>query len=138
PLLIFVGIALVAAVALSRSLDAMALGEDAGRALGVSPRRVWAVAAIVVIILSGAATAAAGPIAFIGLTAPHVARAVVGPNHLRLLPASMLIATVVVLAADILGRVVSYPGEVGTGVVTALIGGPFFIALVRRRRMVTL
>lgn len=138
PILIFVAVGVLTALAMCRSLDAMALGQDTGRALGVSPRRLLSVAAAVVVILAGSATAAAGPIAFVGLTAPHIGRSMVGNAHHRLLPMTMLVATVVVLAADILGRVIVYPGEVGTGVMTALIGGPFFVALVRRRRMVGL
>jgi iron complex transport system permease protein len=86
-----------------------------------------------VVLLCGAATAACGPIGFVGLTIPHVARALVGPDYRWVLPYSLLLAPCLLLAADILGRVVARPGEVQVGIVTALLGAPVFIALVRRR-----
>lgn len=129
---------LLLALTLPASLNALALGADAGRALGVSTTRTWVVSGVVVVLLAGVATAAAGPIGFVGLTAPHVARAIVGPDHRWILPYSALVSAVVVLGADVLGRVVASPGEVATGIVTALVGGPFFVALVRRRRMAQL
>lgn len=138
PVAVVVAAGLVLALTLSGSLNALALGADAGRALGVSTTRTWIVSGVVVVVLAGVATAAAGPIGFVGLTAPHVARAIVGPDHRRILPYSALVSAVVVLGADVVGRLVAFPGEVATGVVTALVGGPFFVALVRRRRMARL
>ncbi|QTE27988.1 FecCD family ABC transporter permease [Pengzhenrongella sicca] len=129
---------LVLAQGLSGSLNALALGADAGTALGVSVRRTWLLSAAGVVVLAGSATAAAGPISFIGLAAPHVARLVVGPDHRWVLPYSMLLGAVVLLGADVAGRVVALPSEVQTGVVSALIGAPLFVALVRRRRIATL
>ncbi|WP_127782543.1 iron ABC transporter permease [Rhodococcus sp. X156] len=128
----------VIAFALSRSLDSVALGSDLSTALGISQRRTWILAAVAVLLLSGAATAAAGPIAFVGLAAPHVARLLVGPVHTWLLPYAMLLGALLMLLADVAGRVVIYPGEIGAGVMTAIIGGPFFVVLVRRRKMATL
>lgn len=130
--------ALLAAFALARMLDAMALGHDTGKSLGADPRTVWIISALVAITLAGTATAAAGPIAFVGLTAPHVARFVVGPDHRWLLPFSMLISAVVIVGADCLGRLIGHPGEVAVGIMVALIGGPFFIVLVQRWRVVQL
>lgn len=131
-------VALLTVLALARMLDAVALGRDTGQALGVNPRVVWGVSALTVIVLAGTATAAAGPIAFVGLTAPHVARFVVGPDHRWSLPYAMLISAVMMVGADILGRLVGHPGEVAVGIMVALIGGPFFIVLVQRWRMVQL
>ncbi len=128
----------VLAFSMSRSLDSLALGGDLSRALGISPRRTMIVSALAVLLLSGAATAAAGPIAFVGLAAPHMARLLVGPGHQWLLPYSMVTSAIVLLAADILGRLVLFPGEIGAGIMTALIGGPVFLALVRRRKMARL
>ncbi|MGL5853178.1 MAG: iron chelate uptake ABC transporter family permease subunit, partial [Phycicoccus sp.] len=88
-----------------------------------------------VVLLVGAATAAAGPVAFVGLVVPHVARAVVGPDYRWILAWSLVLAPVLLLTADILGRVVARPAEIQVGIVTALLGGPFFIALVRRRAL---
>lgn len=135
-LLIAVGLAL--SLSMAKALDAAALGDDLSTALGASPARVWSLSAIAVILLAGAATAAAGPIGFIGLTAPHLARFVTGPDHRWVLPYSMLISAVLMLAADTLGRVVIHPGEVSVGLMVALMGGPFFVALVRRRKLVQL
>lgn len=125
-------------MALVGPLDAMALGHDLGRALGLSPQRVWALACLTVMILAGAATAAAGPIAFIGLVAPHIARGVCGPISARVLPLAALIGAIVLLAADSLGRLVVAPDEVSAGIVAALLGGPFFIQIVRRFRIAQL
>ncbi|MFJ4171509.1 FecCD family ABC transporter permease [Paenarthrobacter sp. NPDC089714] len=128
----------VLAFSMSRSLDSLALGGDLSRALGIAPRRTMIISALAVLLLSGAATAAAGPIAFVGLAAPHMARLLVGPGHQWLLPYSMVTSAIVLLAADILGRLVLFPGEIGAGIMTALIGGPVFLALVRRRKMARL
>ena len=89
-------------------------------------------------LLCGAATAACGPIAFVGLVVPHAVRAVTGPDHRWLIPCSGLAGAVLLLTADVVGRVVARPGELQVGIVLALIGAPFFIALVRRRRTATL
>ena len=132
-----VAVGLVMAYALSRSLDVVSLGEDAGRALGASPNRVWVLAGLVV-VLAGAATAGAGPIVFLGLAAPHLARMMVGVDHRWLLPYSAAIASVMITAADVLGRVLAPPAEIPVGIMVAIIGGPFFIALVRRRKLVHL
>ena len=84
------------------------------------------------------ATAAAGPIGFVGLTVPHIARAITGPSYRWILPYSLVIAPIFLLGADINGRVATPPGELQVGIVTAAIGAPFFIALVRRRRLAEL
>jgi ABC-type Fe3+-siderophore transport system permease subunit len=131
-------VGLIAAAVLARSLDTALLGEDLSRALGGSPVRVWLAAGLVVVILAGAATAAAGPIMFLGLVAPHIARLLVGIDHKRLLPYSGLIAAVLIVAADTLGRVIPPRGEVSVGIMVALIGGPFFILLVRKKELVQL
>ncbi|MDO5622932.1 MAG: iron ABC transporter permease [Paracoccus sp. (in: a-proteobacteria)] len=126
------------ALALAPGLNALALGHDSGRALGVRPERFWALACLAVMILAGAATAAAGPIGFVGLVAPHIVRAVTGPDSRRVLPLSALFAASVLLAADILGRVVAPPAEVAAGIVAAILGGPFFVHVVRRFRVARL
>jgi iron complex transport system permease protein len=130
--------AAVLAVLLARSLNAAALGWDAGRALGVDPRRTAGLGLLVVVVLAGAATAAAGPIAFAGLLAALGIRMLVGPDYRWVMPVSMVAAVVVILAADILARVLRAPAELPTSIVTALLGAPVFIAIVRRRRLVRL
>lgn len=87
------------------------------------------------VALCGAATALTGPIAFVGLVVPHVCRLLVGPDHRWLLPFSALAGAALVTAADVLGRIVARPDEIAVGIVTALVGGPFFIAVVRRQKV---
>lgn len=131
-------VGLVLGLAGARSLDLLALGDDLARGAGlkVGPARLLGVSAIVLLV--GAATAACGPVAFVGLVVPHVARALVGPVHRWLLPVSGLVGMVLVLLADVVGRLVAAPAEVPVGVVLAVLGGPAFVALVRRRRLVSL
>ncbi|WP_250029488.1 FecCD family ABC transporter permease [Paractinoplanes maris] len=130
----FIAAGLLLAMVNAPALNALGLGEEVARALGqrVLPARAVGVAAIV--LLAGAATAACGPIGFLGLIVPHVARYLVGPDHRWLIPASALAGAVVLLLADVLGRVVVSPGELQTGIVLAAVGAPFFVALVRSRR----
>lgn len=128
----------ILALATSRLLDGLSMGEDVARALGQRVGLSRALAGLAAVILAGGATAAAGPIAFVGLTVPHVARAITGPSYRWILPYSMLLAPILLLGADIVGRVISPPGEVQVGIVTAFIGAPFFIALVRRRKLAAL
>ncbi|MFV0285054.1 MAG: FecCD family ABC transporter permease [Demequina sp.] len=133
---IVVGLGL--ALALTPRLNVMALGNEMGRALGANPRTTVIVAAIAVMLLAGGATAAAGPLAFVGLAAPHLARAVVGADHRWLLPDSILLGAVLLLGADVIGRVIAAPAELQSGIMTAIIGGPVFIAIARRRRLAKL
>ena len=126
------------ALALARPLNAIALGDDAGRALGAHLGRTRALGAISITLLCGGATAVAGPIGFVGLTVPHVARAIVGPDQRRVLAISIVLAPILLLGADVIGRVVARPGELEVGIITALVGAPVFIALVRRTRIAQL
>ena len=125
----------VASLSISRALDAISLGKELGHALGINFVWVWGGAILVVMLLAGSTTAAIGPIAFIGLTAPHIARFFTGPNHRWLLPYAMLIAGLLMLLADILGRWIAQPAEISVGIMVALIGGPFFVFLARRNKL---
>lgn len=129
-------VGLLISLALAGPLDSVSLGTDMATSLGVNIRLTWTLANAAIVVLAGGATAACGPIAFIGLASPHIARAVSGPNHRLLLPVSALLAAVLLLLADVIGRIVVFPGEIGAGVMTALIGSPFFIHLARRGRVV--
>ncbi|MFT0848433.1 iron ABC transporter permease [Actinomycetaceae bacterium L2_0104] len=129
------GVGLLLAMGVSGSLNSISLGSDMARGLGVNVRRTWAITNLAILLLAGAATAAIGPVAFIGLAAPHIARSLVGPDHRWLLPYSAVIAGLVLLVADIAGRAVIHPAEVGAGVMSAIIGAPFFIYLIRRGRV---
>jgi iron complex transport system permease protein len=121
-------------VLLARPLNAIALGEDTARALGARLQGTRIIALLAVTLLCGAATAACGPIVFVGLMIPHLVRALTGPDLRWILPYSALLAPVLLLGADIVGRLIARPSELQVGIVTALIGGPAFIYLVRRRR----
>ncbi|MEI1367181.1 FecCD family ABC transporter permease [Pseudomonas aeruginosa] len=102
---------------------------------GVDLRLTWLLACLAVMLLAGAATALAGPIAFVGLVAPHLARLLAGPDQRWILPFSALIAAGLLLGADILGRLLASPAEIAAGIVALLLGGPAFIVLVRRFRL---
>lgn len=130
----FLVVGAVLALACSRTLNALALGDDLARGLG---RRVWLdrlVIGVAVVLLAGAATALAGPIAFVGLIVPHAVRAVAGPDYARVLPLSLAAGSALVVAADTVGRVVLPPTEVQVGIMTAVLGAPVFLWLVRRGR----
>ncbi len=134
----FILIGIVLALISGRVLNALSLGDEVAKSLGQRVGLARLFVAVVVVVLCGAATAAAGPIGFIGLTIPHVARLVTGPDYRWILPYSMLLAPILLLGSDVLGRVVAQPGELQVGIVTAVIGAPFFIALVRRRKLADL
>ncbi len=134
----FIGLGLVIALMSARSLNAAALGEDLARALGASVVRTRILTLAAVTLLAGAATAACGPIGFVGLMVPHAVRWFTGPDQRQILPLTMIYAPVLMLAADIAGRLVLYPGELEAGVVTAFLGAPVLIALARRKQAVGL
>jgi iron complex transport system permease protein len=122
------------ALALARPLNAMSLGDDTAKALGAHLNRTRALAMLAATVLCGAATAACGPILFVGLMVPHVVRSFTGPDLRWILPYATVLSPVLLLGADVLGRIAVRPSELQVGVVTAVLGGPVFIFLVRRRR----
>jgi iron complex transport system permease protein len=129
---------LLLAVVASRALAALALGDDVAIGLGHRPRRVRAIAMLAVAFLVGAATAAAGPLAFVGLVVPFAARALVGPDIRHTLGICTLLGPAVVLLADVVSRLVARPYEMSLGVVTALIGAPVLVLVVRASRLPSL
>jgi iron complex transport system permease protein len=130
----FLLLGLLLAVAGSRTLDLLALGDDLATGLGARVSWGRAGVALSAALLTAGSVALAGPVVFVGLVVPHVARALVGPAHRWLLPLSAVLGAVLLIASDVLGRVVARPGEIQAGIVTAAVGVPFLIALVRRRR----
>lgn len=128
----------VLALGTARGLNTLALGDDVARSLGQRVHLARGLSALAVIVCSGAAVAAAGPVGFIGLTIPHVARAICGPDYRWIMPWSLVLGPILLLGADIVGRIVARPGELQVGIVTALIGAPLFIALARRRKLAEL
>jgi iron complex transport system permease protein len=126
------------AFGLGRVLNGLALGDDVARGLGQRVGLARVLSGIAIVLLCGSATAAVGPIAFVGLVVPHAARWVVGSDYRRILAFSAVIAPTLLIACDVVGRVVAPPGELQVGVVMAFVGAPIFIALVRRRKPVGL
>ncbi|MFT4229036.1 MAG: iron chelate uptake ABC transporter family permease subunit [Microbacterium sp.] len=122
------------AAVLSGPLNSIALGDELASSLGTHVMRVRVLGIVAVTLLAGGATALTGGIAFVGLMVPHVVRWFTGPDQRWIIACSALGAPVLVLAADVIGRVIARPGEVEVGIVTAVIGAPVLIALVRRRK----
>lgn len=127
----FILLGLLVAVLLAGPLNALALGDDLARSLGTRVFALRAVAILTVTVLAGAATAAVGPVGFLGLMAPHAVRSLVGPDQRWVIPLSMIAAPIIFLVADMLGRVI-ISSELPVGIVTAFVGAPVLIALVRR------
>ncbi len=129
---------LLLAAALTPALNALALGDDVARSQGADVRGIRAGVVAAVTLLAGAATALAGPIAFVGLMVPHAVRAVFGIDQRHVVLISAVAGPVVVLLADVLGRVLIAPAEIPVGVMTAFVGAPVLIALARRREVTAL
>jgi iron complex transport system permease protein len=126
----FLAVGIAVTLLLARSLNVVALGDELAASLGSHPLRIRIIGLLAITLLCGAATAAAGPIAFLGLMAPYVARAVVGPDQRWLIPVTAVIAPIIFLLADMLGRVLAQ-GEVPVGLVTAFVGAPLLVILIR-------
>lgn len=133
---LLVGVIIVLATA--GTLNALALGDDAAIGLGVPVRRARIALGVAIILLCGAAVALAGPIGFLGLVVPHAVRLGIGGDYRRIIPLCLLVGPVLILVADVVGRVIAPPAEVQVGVMTALIGVPVFVVLLRTRRQVGL
>lgn len=131
----FLAVGLVGAMLLSRQLNVMSMGEDMARALGLHTGRVRVLSAVLVVMMTGAAVAAAGPIGFVGLAVPHIVRIISGPDYRWILAYCLVVGPILLLGADIVGRVIVRPAELQVGIITALCGAPFLIAIARSRRV---
>lgn len=129
----FLVVGMLLALGLTRQFDALGLGEAVATGLGQRTGLVRATTLVTVVLLAGASVAAAGPIGFVGLAVPHAVRTVVGPRHRWLIPYAAVYGPVLLLGSDILGRIVMRPSEIQVGIVTAIVGAPFLVHLVRRR-----
>ncbi|SFT88523.1 iron complex transport system permease protein [Actinopolyspora lacussalsi subsp. righensis] len=134
----FLLLGLVLGLASAPGLNALSLGDDMAAALGHNVARSRAIGITAIAVLVGSAVAMCGPISFVGLIVPHIARYFAGPDHRWLLPFAALGGSCLVLLADLVGRIMARPSEIQVGVMLAMIGAPFFIALVRRRRLMRL
>lgn len=120
----------------ARGMNSLALGDDMARGLGENVARTRMLSALGAVILAGAATAIAGPIGFVGLIVPHVCRMLIGTDHRWLLPFSALAGAALLVASDVVGRVIAFSNEeIQVGIITAVIGAPFFIWIVRRQKV---
>jgi len=128
-------IGLVLSLLSARSLNSLALGDELAAGLGERVAVARGVAALGAVLLCGVATALAGPIAFVGLLVAHASRLLVGVDHRWLIPFSALGGASLLLVSDVVGRIVARPSEIDAGIVTALVGAPFFIAIVRRQKV---
>ncbi|MEV8242049.1 iron ABC transporter permease [Microbacterium testaceum] len=131
----FLLIGLAICLASASALNTLALGDELAAGLGARVRTARLLSSAGAVILCGAATAVAGPIGFVGLVVPHICRLLVGVDHRWLLPISAAGGAILLTVSDVIGRVISRPEEIEVGIVTALLGAPFFIALVRRQKM---
>ncbi|MEM8723585.1 MAG: iron ABC transporter permease [Cyanobacteria bacterium P01_G01_bin.39] len=127
----YICIGLILAIALSRQITILSLGEDTARSLGQSTALIKILAAVSIILLAGASVAIAGPIGFVGLIVPHVVRLIVGVDYRWILPYSAILGAILMLIADLCGRLIIQPSELPVGLVMPLIGAPFFIYLIR-------
>lgn len=138
PVTIVVAIGITFSMLLTRELNTVSLGRDIGQTLGVNNTSVWLKCSLAITVLAGASTAAIGPLSFVGLTSPHIARYMVGSDHKWLIPYSMAVAAVMISVADIFGKIVVAPDEISVGIMTALLGGPMFVFIVRRWKIAEL
>lgn len=135
PVLPFLAAGLLISLLSARRLNSLALGDELAAGLGERVALARGIAALGAILLCGATTAVCGPIGFLGLVVPHLCRLLVGVDHRWLLPFSAIAGACLLLAADVIGRIVARPAELDVGIVTALVGAPVFIAIVRRQRV---
>ncbi len=131
----FLAVGLLVCLVTARGLNSLALGDEVASGLGERVALTRAAAALGAVLLCGAATAVAGPIGFVGLVVPHLCRMLVGVDHRWLLPFSAVGGAALLTAADVVGRIVARPSEIDVGIITALVGAPFFIHVVRRHKV---
>lgn len=137
-LLPVVAVAMLAALILGRHVNALSLGSDVAAGLGQRTNQVRAVAGLAVVALAGSAVALAGPVAFVGLAVPHIVRSLVGPDYRWIILYSLFGGPCLLLGADVVGRRIVAPQELQVGIVSAAVGAPFLIYLVRRTRLAEL
>lgn len=131
----FLGVGLLLSLASARALNSLALGDEMAAGLGENVMRARLLAALGGVVLCGTATAIAGPIGFVGLIVPHVVRLLAGVDHRWLIPLSALGGAALLTAADVVGRLVGGTEEIQAGIITAIVGAPFFIWIVRRQKV---
>jgi len=134
----FLAIGIVGTLLIGHQLNILSLGEDTARSLGMRTGLMRLLVAALVVLLAGASVAVAGPIGFVGLAVPHMVRSLSGPDYRWVLAYSLIVGPLLLLSADIAGRVIARPSEIQVGIVTAVLGAPFLIALARQRNVAQL
>lgn len=129
----YILVGLVMAFALGRQITILNLSEDVAKGLGQSTAWVKAIAAVSVVLLAGSAVAIAGPIWFVGLVVPHIVRLVISVDYSWILPYTAIVGAILLLLADISSRVLLAPQELPVGIMTAIVGAPFFLYLARSK-----
>lgn len=137
-LLPFTLIAIITSLVLAGNLDTLILSEETAKALGLNVNKTRGIAAICGVVLCATTTALAGPISFIGLMVPHLIRAIIGSTHKSLIICSGIYGSSVLIISDVLGRILGTPGELESGIMTALIGAPVFIFIIRKAKLQSL
>ncbi|MFJ5713773.1 FecCD family ABC transporter permease [Neobacillus sp. NPDC093127] len=128
----YIGIGWIGAVLIAGKMNILSMGEDVAKGLGLNTGLLKMTVGVLVILLAGGAVAVAGPIGFVGIVVPHITRAIIGIDHRWVIPLSAILGAILLLAADIGARYILMPSEVPVGVMTAIIGTPFFIFIARR------
>ncbi|QCR31085.1 iron ABC transporter permease [Lysinibacillus sp. SGAir0095] len=128
----YMGIGLVGSILISGKMNIFAMGEDIAKGLGLNTGFVKIATGLLVILLAGASVAVAGPIGFVGIVVPHLTRSIIGIDHRWVIPMAGVLGAILLLAADIAARYILMPSEIPVGVMTAIIGTPFFIYIARR------
>lgn len=131
----FLVVGVAACLLMGHQLNVLSLGDDTARALGMKTVRIRVISSALVVLITGAAVSAAGPIGFVGLAVPHMVRGLIGPDYRWVLPHSLLFGAILLTGADIVGRVIVRPSELQVGIVTALVGAPVLIYLARKRSL---
>lgn len=135
-LVIYVVIGLIASFFVMGQCNLLALEDKTARSLGVNVTKSRIIISVIAVLLASISTAIIGPISFLGLIVPHIARLLVGSNHKALIPYTILLGAFTLLLADTVGRTIAYPYEISASIIMAVIGGPFFIILLRRAKNV--
>jgi iron complex transport system permease protein len=128
----FIGIGWIGSILIAGKMNILSMGEDVAKGLGVNTGLVKMAVGVIVILLAGGSVAVAGPIGFVGIIVPHITRSIIGIDHRWVIPLSGVLGAILLLVADIAARYVLMPSEVPVGVMTAIIGTPFFIFIARR------
>jgi len=134
PILPFIAVGVILALLIAPAINTMGYGDDRATSLGVNVKFVQAVSIIAITLLAGSATAIAGPIIFIGLMVPHCVRWFVGPDQVWIFIYSLLVAPLLLLGADIIGRIILLPSEIPVGIITGFVGAPILLILVRSKK----